>query len=78
MHLRWYKVLLPGETEGVAEGNERTWLYQTDPMTVTFSYQVRAETTWTHLETGTTVAWPFTDTLTMTVRLRYLSTYRHR
>jgi hypothetical protein len=77
MHLRWYKHLLPGETEGVAEGDSRQWVYATDPLTVTFSYQVQAETIWTNTQTGFQITWPpFTETLTMTVRLRYLSTYR--
>ena len=75
MHLRWYKYLMPGETEGVAEGDERRWVYATDPMTVIFSFQVVAETTWIEETLGYSITIPFTDTLTMTVRLRYPVTY---
>ena len=76
IHLRWFKYLLSGEVENEAHG-DRTWVYTTEPLTVGLAYAVQAETTWTDQQTGYTVTWPaFTATLTVTVDLEYLSTYR--
>jgi hypothetical protein len=77
VHLRWFRHLLPGETEGVAAGDTRAWAYATDPLTVSLAYQVQAETTWTNTQTGFQLTWPaFTATLTVTVDLQYPTTYR--
>lgn len=76
IHLRWFKNLMRGEVENEARG-DRTWVYATEPQTVGLVYALEAETTWTHRETGYTVTWPaFTTTLTVTVDLKYLSTFR--
>lgn len=70
IHLRWYKYLRPGEREGQAAYDTAFWPYATNPMTVSFSYDVRAETTWTPTgDWGYTFTIPFTQTLTMTVCL---------
>lgn len=77
IHLRWFRNIMPGEIEGVAVDDARTWVYRTDPTTVTLAYQVQAETTWTHTQTGLQLTWPaFTTTLTVTVDLQRPTTYR--
>lgn len=79
IYLRWYKYLMSGETEGVAEGDSRTWVYRTDPVTVSLSYQVQAETVWTKdADPSHHLVYPITQDFTMTVRLRYLRTYDDR
>jgi hypothetical protein len=78
LHLRWYKYLMAGESENLAAGGNLTWVYVTNPLTVSLSYDVQAETTWTNTETGFEVTWPaFTQTLTVTVDLKYVTTYRY-
>jgi hypothetical protein len=78
LHLRWYKVLLAGEAENLASGDDLTWVYVTDPLTVSMAYDVQAETTWRNEETGFEVTWPaFTRTLTVTVDLKVATTYRY-
>ncbi|MGC8875360.1 MAG: hypothetical protein ACP5SI_13060 [Chloroflexia bacterium] len=71
MHLRWWRGLLPGEIEGETAGENRQWVYVTPPGEMSFAYEVRGETEWVHEESGYTVTFPFTETLTVTVRLRY-------
>jgi|GEM_PF-2140911 len=78
LHLRWYKHLQAGETANLAAGDGLTWVYVTDPLTVSIAYDVQAETTWRNEQTGFEVTWPaFTQTLTVTVDLQYATTYRY-
>jgi len=68
LHLRWWRGLLGGEVE--AQGEDLRWVYVTPPGEVAFGYEVRGETEWVH-ESGYRVTFPFTQALTVTVRLRY-------
>ena len=70
LHLRWWRGLLGGEVEGEAQGEDLRWVYVTPPGEVAFGYEVRGETEWVH-ESGYRVTFPFTQALTVTVRLRY-------